>query len=110
MSDNQNSNFEKGPLFPHKNSRRDFLKKSAAATAFLAGFDPLSLAANELSTIAEPGVAAPWYRRITRWGQVNITEKDPESYDVEWWRKYWKRTSTQGVVINAGGIVAYYPS
>ena len=24
--------------------------------------------------------------------------------------QYWKRTETQGVIINAGGIVAYYPS
>src|SRR5919202_1373770 len=52
----------------------------------------------------------PWYRRTTRWGQTNITEKDPERYDIEWWRGQWKRTATQGVIINAGGIVAYYPS
>lgn len=56
------------------------------------------------------GNAAPWYRRAYRWGQTNITEKDPERYDIEWWRKFWKRTETQAVIINAGGIVAYYPS
>jgi hypothetical protein len=89
--------------------RRDFLKKSAAAAAFFAGLDPLTLAAEELQHFGIKA-AGPWYRTITRWGQVNITEKDPESYDVEWWRKYWKKTNTQGVVINAGGIVAYYPS
>src|SRR4051812_2253144 len=53
---------------------------------------------------------APWYRRTLRWGQTNITEKDPDRYDIPWWRQYWKRTSVQGVIINAGGIVAYYPS
>ncbi|HEY5911503.1 MAG TPA: alpha-amylase family protein [Verrucomicrobiae bacterium] len=52
----------------------------------------------------------PWYRRTFRWGQTNITEIDPARYDISWWRKYWKRTRTQGVIINAGGIVAYYPS
>ena len=52
----------------------------------------------------------PWFRRTLRWGQTNITELDPEQYDIGWWRKYWKRTQTQGVIINAGGIVAYYPS
>ena len=31
-------------------------------------------------------------------------------YDIAWWREYWKRTEVQGVIINAGGIVAYYPS
>ncbi|MBS1871829.1 MAG: Tat pathway signal protein [Acidobacteria bacterium] len=54
--------------------------------------------------------AGPWYRRTYRWGQTNVTEKDPVRYDVAWWRDFWKRTYTQGVIINAGGIVAYYPS
>jgi hypothetical protein len=52
----------------------------------------------------------PWYRRTTRWGQTNITEIDPSRYDIPWWRAFWKRTQVQGVIINAGGIVAYYPS
>jgi hypothetical protein len=52
----------------------------------------------------------PWYRRTYRWGQTNITEKDPVRYDITWWRDFWKRTKVQGVIINAGGIVAYYPS
>jgi hypothetical protein len=52
----------------------------------------------------------PWYRRTRRWGQTNITEKDPVQYDIAWWRGFWKRTEVQGVIINAGGIVAYYPS
>jgi hypothetical protein len=73
-------------------TRRDFLTTSAAALA---------------APAARP---TPWYRRTYRWGQTNITEKDPERYDIAWWREYWKRTETQGVIINAGGIVAYYPS
>src|SRR5215471_4855351 len=52
----------------------------------------------------------PWYRRTFRWGQTNLAENDPPTCDVAWWREYWKRTRTQGVIINAGGIVAYYPS
>lgn len=54
--------------------------------------------------------ASPWYLRAYRWGQTNITEKDPIRYDIPWWREHWKRTETQAVIINAGGIVAYYPS
>lgn len=54
--------------------------------------------------------AAPWYRRCFRWGQTNISELDPPHYDIDWWRAYWKRTRVQGVIVNAGGIVAYYPS
>ncbi|WP_433165188.1 beta-galactosidase [Kribbella sp. CA-247076] len=52
----------------------------------------------------------PWYRRTLRWGQTNLTEKDPARYDADWWREHWRRTRVQGVIVNAGGIVAYYPS
>ena len=52
----------------------------------------------------------PWHRRAVRWGQTNLTEIDPIRYDGPWWREHWKRTSIQGVIVNAGGIVAYYPS
>ncbi|HRW07094.1 MAG TPA: hypothetical protein P5121_18450 [Caldilineaceae bacterium] len=52
----------------------------------------------------------PWYRQTVRWGQTNITELDATRYDIDWWRDYWQRTRVQGVIINAGGIVAYYPS
>jgi hypothetical protein len=52
----------------------------------------------------------PWYRRARRWGRTNITEKDPVRYDIGWWREYFKRIQIEGVIIIAGGIVAYYPS
>jgi len=52
----------------------------------------------------------PWYRRVRRWGQTNLTERDPVRYDGDWWREHWRRTRIQGVIVNAGGIVAYYPS
>ncbi|HEX6971941.1 MAG TPA: beta-galactosidase [Limnochordia bacterium] len=52
----------------------------------------------------------PWYRRTYRWGQTNLTEIDPTRYDAEWWRAYWRRTRIQGVIVNAGGIVTYYPT
>ena len=54
--------------------------------------------------------AAPWYETTRRWGQTNLTEVDPVRYDDGWWRAYWRRTRVQGVIVNAGGIVAYYPS
>ncbi len=63
-----------------------------------------------LLAAAQPPKPEPWYRRAYRWGQTNITENDPPTYDIPFWRAYWKRTATQAVIINAGGIVAYYPS
>lgn len=52
----------------------------------------------------------PWYRTSRRWGQTNLVEIDPDRYDDAWWRSYWRDTRIDGVIVNAGGIVAYYPS
>jgi hypothetical protein len=54
--------------------------------------------------------AEPWYKTALRWGQTNLVEVDPSRYDDQWWREHWRRTRVQGVIINAGGIVAYYPT
>src|SRR5450759_4372867 len=77
-------------------NRRNFIQSGAAIAA----------------ASAQPAAQSslPWYRRVCRWGQTNITERDPDRYDIPFWRDYWKRTRIQGVIINAGGIVAYYPS
>jgi hypothetical protein len=96
-------------------TRRAFLKKSAAATAAFAVTDFVALAASVIkdgsaSAKSNASGVLPWYRRTLRWGQTNITEIDPQRYDIAWWRQYWKRTRVQGVLINSGGIVAYYPS
>ena len=77
-------------------TRRAFVGTSLATAAAASG-----LAA---------GATQPWYRRCLRWGQTNITERDPVRYDIAWWRGYWRETQIQGVIINAGGIFAYYPS
>lgn len=95
------------------NSRRSFLKKASAATFTIAGSAIIpstpSFSQSPVSGKAEEE-NIPWFRKITRWGQTNITEKDPIIYDIEWWRQHWKNTQIQGVIINAGGIVAYYPT
>ena len=96
-------------------TRRSFLKKSAAATTLFAAANLIALADNsarESSATNElkSDTSMPWYRRTLRWGQTNINEMDPPQYDIGWWRQHWKRTQTQGVILNAAGIVAYYPS
>ncbi|HEX9189774.1 MAG TPA: beta-galactosidase, partial [Vicinamibacteria bacterium] len=52
----------------------------------------------------------PWFRRTRRWVQTNLNEQDPAAYDAAPWTEYWKRVRAQGVIVNAGGIVAFYPS
>lgn len=110
MDDNKNDfHLSQGKNESSNESRRSFLKKACAATVGIAGSDymiPELVPVN----LQDPAGQLPWYRRITRWGQTNITETDPTEYDIKWWRSYWKRTCVQGVIINAGGIVAYYPS
>jgi hypothetical protein len=90
-----------------RTTRRTFLATSLAA-ATLAGTGRSSTTAAESAARAAAS-EDPWYRRTLRWGQTNITEIDPAAYDIAWWREHWKRTRVQGVIINAGGIVAYYP-
>ncbi len=90
--------------------RRLFLKKAGTAAIALGSTNILTLSANEIFGREELQEKTPWYRNISRWGQVNITEMDPQQYDISWWRKFWKATEIQGVIINAGGIVAYYPT
>jgi hypothetical protein len=97
------------PQVPHSlgATRRELLKQVAAITTAAPVYG-ISLAGAEEKK--EGPAKAPWYRRTYRWGQTNITEIDPTRYDIAWWRRYWKRTEVQGVIINAGGIYAYYPS
>ena len=89
-------------------TRRNFIKQTLLTTAAFAALPASRLSAGEAP--APVGAKVPWYRRTLRWGQTNITEIDPTRYDITWWRTQWKRTHTQGIIVNAGGIVAYYPS
>ncbi|ACB75281.1 alpha-amylase family protein [Opitutus terrae] len=89
-------------------SRRQFLQQLAGAAALVTLAD-WRLVAGE-GTAGKAAVAQPWYQRALRWGQTNLTEIDVERFDTVWWREHWRRTAVQGVVINAGGIVAYYPT
>jgi hypothetical protein len=93
---------------PGGETRRDFIRQTALTTLALAAVrDPLSGHADAAGAVK---ASVPWYRRTLRWGQTNITEIDPTRYDIDWWRAYWMRNQTQGIIVNAGGIVAYYPS
>ncbi len=89
-------------------TRRDLLKLTTAmASVSATGINPFGSPLIDRQTAAN---SVPWFRRTTRWMQTNIAELDPTRYDITWWRQQWRRTHTQGIVVNAGGIVAYYPT
>jgi hypothetical protein len=91
-------------------SRRSFLGQAAAASAAMTGASLFAASTDPSTQAKTKAEKALWFRRALRWGQTNITEQDVTRYDIGWWRQYWKRTRVQGVIINAGGIVAYYPT
>ena len=66
--------------------------------------------ANPIRPCHNKDMTQPWYRRALRWGQTNITEIDPPTYDLSFWLDHWRRTRVQGIIVNASGIVAYYPT
>jgi len=68
------------------------------------------LSCNKQSSNQQIETDLPWHKTTYRWAQTNFTEDDPVKADLEFWRQQWRRTKTQGVIINCGGIVAYYPS
>jgi len=82
-------------------SRREFLTVGGAGLVAASALREASGATPQ---------ARPWYQRTLRWGQTNLTEIDPRRIDIDFWRAHWKRTRVQGVVLNAGGIVAFYPT
>jgi hypothetical protein len=55
-------------------------------------------------------MAEPWYKRTHRWCQTNLTENDGRDCDVNFWRFFWRKNFIEGIIVNAGGTVAYFPS
>jgi hypothetical protein len=82
--------------------RREFL--AAAATGFATG--------GRRVRAGEPEAPArrPWYAAMRRCGQLNFNERDPLTLDVERWAAYWSSLEVDALLLNGGGIVAFYPT
>ena len=52
----------------------------------------------------------PWYATMRRCGQTNFNERDPLELDIAWWIRFWKEMRLDAVLINGGGIMAFYPT
>src|SRR2546429_6729441 len=79
--------------------RREFLALSAAAGA-------AARAAPRLPLQAPPS----WYATMRRCGQLNLNERDPLTLDVAGWIDYWSSLKLDALLLNGGGIVAFYPT
>ncbi len=51
-----------------------------------------------------------WYTSMRRCGQTNFNERDPLELDIEWWIDYWSSLKLDALLLNAGGIMAFYPT
>ncbi len=48
--------------------------------------------------------------RAQRWIQLALVEKDPATFDPQWWLDFFKRVHAEGACISAGGMCAFYPT
>ena len=79
-------------------SRREMLALSGAA------FGNLVLAA------PPDGDRVPWYQTMRRCGQVNFNERDPIELNIDDWLDYWSSLKIHALLLNGGGILAFYPT
>src|SRR4051812_35788437 len=85
-------------------SRREFFAaRTAGAIALGPGF---SFAA----AIAASDTGSDRLKRSMRWIQLALVEKDPATFDPDWWLAFFKRVKSQGACISAGGMCAFYPT
>jgi hypothetical protein len=52
----------------------------------------------------------PWYATMRRCGQTNFNERDPIELNINWWIEYWSSLKLDALLLNAGGIMAFYPT
>src|SRR6516225_9060827 len=89
-------------------NRRSFLLLTATSVAatptdLVGAFTPSRSPASPTST-------SRWYAVMRRCGQINYNERDPLTMDAEAWGDYWASLKVDAVLLNGGGIVAFYPT
>jgi len=82
-------------------TRREFMAVSASSLV-------VTQAGKSAAQGSEQG--KPWYATMRRCGQLNLNERDPLTLDVDAWMDYWASLKVNAILINGGGIVAFYPT
>ena len=82
-------------------SRRDFIAASA-----------VSLVATSSGRLTAAGSTQkkPWYSAMLRCGHLNLNEEDPLTLNVDAWMDYFASLKVDAVLLNGGGIMAFYPT
>src|SRR2546428_13488426 len=80
-------------------TRREFLAASSASFIVAA-----------TASAAPSADDRPWYATMRRCGQLNLNERDPQTLDVASWTDYWASLKLDALLLNGGGIVAFYPT
>jgi hypothetical protein len=84
--------------------RRLFIKNTGLVTGGIA------LAGNTALANGFTDTVEPWFDKSMRWAQLAFVENDPGKYDPDFWLDYFNRIHADGVLLSAGGIVAFYPT
>ena len=82
-------------------NRREFIGVSGASLVVAS--------AGRLGALA-PEAGKPWYETMQRCGQVNFNEQDPTSMNADEWMDYFASLKVNVVLLNGGGIMAFYPT
>jgi len=84
--------------------RRYFIKNTGLVTG------GITIAGNSILANGVAGIDEPWFDKSMRWAQLAFVENDPGNYDPDFWLDYFKKIHADGVLLSAGGIVAFYPT
>src|SRR5262249_27899522 len=84
-------------------NRREFLAASSPA------WFTVRLKADTTDVDAQ-SANPPWYATMRRCGQLNLNERDPLTLNVAEWIDYWASLKLDALLLNGGGIVAFYPT
>jgi hypothetical protein len=79
-------------------SRREMILGSSAALS------------HGLLASTQSGERTAWYQTMRRCGQVNFNERDPIELNINEWLDYWTSLKINALLLNAGGILAFYPT
>ena len=91
-------------------TRRHFLAGSAASLVGLRGGSTAAAFLPGRAPRSSNRDGEPWYARMRRCGQLNLNERDALTLDVASWIDYWASLQLDALLLNGGGIVAFYPT